>query len=68
MNQQEVDAIAHTLDANEAPLALVLDFADMLEESVNDFSRKAFVRSATLRLDKSLATDIRMLLRATKGR
>lgn len=44
MNSYE---IAHVLNANLAPLALVLDFADELAEKNSAFDRQGFVRAST---------------------
>lgn len=50
MTKKDFIAIAHTLNANVAPLALVQDFADMLAETNPLFNRQMFVKAATERL------------------
>ena len=62
MTKKHFEAIAHTLDANHAPLSLVLDFADMCEEENPRFDRGAFVVAATKNLRANLETDLRILL------
>lgn len=67
MTKKDFIAIAGVLDANTAPLATVLDFADMLEEDNPRFDRATFVRASTRRLAGGIASDARMLDRACKG-
>ncbi len=64
MNRKHFEAIAHTLDANRADLALVEDMADTLEEFNPLFNRARFVKAATLWYDDHLAHEARMLERA----
>ena len=61
MTRKDFEAIAHTLNANTAPLELVLDFADMLEESNPRFDRARFVEAATKKLRPNLDYDRRLL-------
>lgn len=68
MTRKNFEAIAHTLDANEAPLYLVLDFADMLEEQNERFDRARFVAASTGQLTDRLSHDTRMLDNAKKGK
>lgn len=65
MTRKHFEAIAHTLDANQAPLSLVSDFADMLEESNPRFDRQRFVVASTLNLRSQQEHEARMLDRAT---
>ena len=46
MTRKDFENIAATLNANAAPLELVLDFADMLEETNPRFDRGRFVAAA----------------------
>lgn len=66
MTKKDFIAIAATLAANAAPLALVLDFADMLADSNPRFNRPLFVDAATGQLRKELESDLRMLNNAVK--
>lgn len=50
MTRKHFIAIAATLDANRAPLALVQDFADMLEEQNERFDRPRFIEAATINI------------------
>lgn len=63
MTRKHFEAIAHTLDANHAPLALVLDFADMLEEQNERFDRGRFVTASTKNLADALRRDSLALTR-----
>lgn len=57
--------IAHVLNANHAPLAIVLDFADMLEERGEiAMPRRTFVAMATGQIQADTAHMIRKLNRA----
>lgn len=49
LSRKHFEAIAHTLDANRADLALVEDFADMCAEFNPLFDRKRFVTAATIK-------------------
>jgi hypothetical protein len=66
MTRKDFEAIAHVLDANHAPLALVMDFSDMLEESNPRFDRPRFVAAATKELSEDLARTERMLERVKR--
>lgn len=50
MTKKHFEAIAHCLDANLAPLALVQDMADTLAEENPRFDRARFVAASTIRL------------------
>lgn len=63
MTRKDFEAIAHTLDANEAPLSLVSDFADMCAETNANFDRRRFVFAATDNLRKTWDSEARMLAR-----
>lgn len=63
MTRKHFEAIAATLNANVAPLNLVLDFADMLEEENDRFDRGRFVVAATLELSERLNYDRKVLTR-----
>ncbi len=63
MTRKHFEAIAHTLDANRANLALVCDFADMCGEFNEQFDRERFIKAATLNLRKDAETEIRILKR-----
>lgn len=52
MTRKHFEAIAHTLNANLAPLELVLDMADTLAEYNSLFDRERFVKASTLELSK----------------
>lgn len=56
--------VAHTLNANHASLAIVLDFADMFEEDDERFDRAAFVQAATGNLRDDLTRELYMLSHA----
>jgi hypothetical protein len=62
MTKQHFEAIANVLNANNAPLSLVLDFADMCEESNPRFDRTKFVQWST----KSLLDEHEYNVRAIK--
>jgi hypothetical protein len=47
MTRQDFEKIAVVLDANHAPLAIVQDMADMLEEQNERFDRTRFVQAST---------------------
>lgn len=68
MTRKDFEEIAKTLDANFAPLSLVLDFANMLEETNPRFDRVRFVRASTNNIEKDLSIDSRMLARALNGK
>ena len=68
MTKKDFEAIAEVLNANAAPLSLVLDFADMCEESNPRFNRALFVQASTAKLEVALTTDRRMLARAQNGK
>lgn len=63
--------IAETLNANHAPLDLVLDFADMIAEDEKrdnvrfTTNRNDFVKAATARLSEDLAYQDKRLKRET---
>lgn len=61
MTKKHFEAIAHTLDANYAPLELVLDFADMCAEMSDRFSKARFVEAATKNLKSKMDYDARVL-------
>ena len=63
MTKQHFEEIAHVLDANRAPLALVEDFADMLSEQNERFDRARFVKAATNALVEDMDADLARLLR-----
>lgn len=67
MTKKHFEAIAHTLDANMAPLHLVSDFADMCEEFSTTFDRQTFIVAATGNLRKQQEHDARLLDNATKN-
>lgn len=50
MTRKHFEAIAHTLNANAAPLALVEDMADTLAETNPRFDRARFIEASTKRL------------------
>jgi len=66
MNRKRFIALAATLNANHATLALVQDMADMCEEFNPLFDRAVFIDASTVNLQKSLTTDLRILNRETK--
>lgn len=66
MTKQDFEAIAHVLDANEAPLAIVLDFADMLSEQNERFNYGLFVKASTKELTLALSHNKRMIERSIK--
>jgi hypothetical protein len=68
MSKRDFIAIAHVLNANMAPLELVSDFADMLEEDNDLFDRQKFVVASTLNLRAQQEHEARMLARETEGR
>lgn len=65
MTRKNYIAIAEVLDANRAPLALVQDMADLLEEDNPRFDRDRFIAASTkmlyniLNLDKSIIDKAR---------
>lgn len=61
MTRKHFEAIAHVLDANIVDLAIVSDFADMLEESNPRFDRLTFVQASTVNLRKRWASDQRIM-------
>jgi len=61
MTKKDFIAIAHTLDANLAPLSLVQDFADMLAETNPRFDKRLFVAASTIRLEKQMEHEKYML-------
>lgn len=61
MTKKDYEAIAKCLDANHAPLSLVLDFADMLAEDNERFNRRVFVAASTNNLAKIIDHDHYML-------
>lgn len=63
MTRKDFESIAHCLNANHAPLALVFDFADMLEEDNPRFDRARFVKASTLNTAGDTASAMRMLAR-----
>lgn len=67
MTKKDFTAIAITLDANRAPLALVEDFADMLEDSNPLFDRQKFIVAATIELRATMSRDHRHLARIIAG-
>jgi len=66
MTKKNFEAIAHVLDANHAPLSLVQDFADMLEEENPRFDRTLFIAASTVTL-LDLANYEAMKLRQAHG-
>jgi hypothetical protein len=68
MTHKHFEAIAETLNANVAPLALVLDFADMCEETNPLFDRARFITAATINLLDSEARTVRMIELASRPR
>lgn len=68
MTKKDFEAIAHTLDANHAPLTLVQDFADMLKEDNPRFDRDTFIRAATHNIKKDLVLDLAILDGARQNR
>jgi len=61
VTRKDSEVIARTLNANTAPLDLVLDFADMLEEGNPRFDRVHFVQAATGNLEKQQSFEARNL-------
>lgn len=61
MTKKHFEAIAHTLNANFAPMALVLDFADMCEEMSDRFDRQMFVLASTRNLIRVCESEARIL-------
>jgi hypothetical protein len=47
MTKKHFEAIAHTLNANHAPMELVLDMADTLSEHNARFDRDVFIKAST---------------------
>jgi hypothetical protein len=68
MSKKDFEAIAHVLNANVANLAIVLDFADMLEESNPRFDRARFIDASTVKLLDSHSRTGRMLEIAKRPR
>lgn len=66
MTKRDFEAIAHTLNANVAPLALVSDFADMCEETNPRFDRQRFIIASTANLRAQQESDARLLLNEIK--
>lgn len=67
MSKRDFEAIAHTLNANMAPLELVLDFADMLEETNPRFDRSLFVQAATMTIRVQMQRNTKALDFELKG-
>lgn len=61
MTKKHFEAIAHTLNANFASMALVLDFADMCEEMSDRFDRQMFVLASTRNLIRVCESEARIL-------
>lgn len=61
MTKKDYIKIAECLDANHAPLSLVLDFADMLAEDNSRFDKQKFVAASTNNLAKIIDHDHYML-------
>ena len=57
MTKKDYIKIAECLDANHAPLALVMDFADMLAEDNERFDKQRFVAASTNTLAKIIDHD-----------
>lgn len=55
--------IAAVLDANRAPLELVQDFADMLENKNERFNRAAFIAASTENVRQDAVSQVRILSR-----
>lgn len=62
MTKKDFIAIALVLDANQAPLALVQDFADMLEEQNERFNRSQFIRASTENLFQNSNREVAHLI------
>lgn len=58
MTKKHFIAIAANLDANRAPLALVLDLADEFEGFNPNFDRAQFVEASTLNLRDEAASTL----------
>jgi hypothetical protein len=67
MTRQDYEAIAKVLDANHADLALVGDFADMLEENNARFDRGLFFKAATGNVEKDANHTVRSIRREVTG-
>lgn len=50
MTNQDFEAIAHTLNMNLAPIELVEDMANTLEETNVNFKRTQFIAASTIKL------------------
>lgn len=67
MTKKDFIAIAVILDANRAPLAIVSDFADMLEEQNPRFNRQLFVEASTENMRLDMDSQKRALDAEMKG-
>ena len=67
MTRKDFVLIAETLNANHASPELVLDFADMLEETNPRFDRARFVQHSTTNVVRILDSQVKMLDRESRG-